>query len=203
MSASAPAPEPRCGFVLLAAGKGARFGGGKLTANLGGKPLWRWAADSAVKAGMNALHVITNDPQIACEAAAIGWTVHPNQSADEGVASSIRIAAGAAASCQRLVIALADMPFVDPEHLRQLAAAKGAAFTAQADGRAGVPAAFPKAAYAQLVTLTGDRGAAALHWPDSESITPASPEALFDIDTAAHLDRAREIAVRRAREACR
>ncbi len=203
MSAFAPLPEPRCGFVLLAAGKGARFGGGKLTANLGGKPLWRWAAESAVMGGMNALHLVTNDPQIASEAAAIGWTVHPNQAADEGVASSIRLAARAAASCQRLVVALADMPFVEPEHLRRLAAAKGAAFTKQSDGCAGVPAAFPATAYAQLARLTGNRGAAALHWPDSESITPASPEALFDIDTAADLDRAREIAVRRAREACR
>jgi len=196
MSGSAPARELRGAFALLAAGKGERFGGGKLTVDLGGKPLWRWAADSAVLAGMSELLVVTNDAQIAREATAAGWIVHPNQAADEGVASSIRIAACAAASSRRLVIALADMPFVEVEHLRRLASGKDVAFTSQLDGRVGVPAAFPSEAYPQLIELAGNRGAASVPWPNRICLDPASPDSLLDVDTEADLERARTIAVR-------
>lgn len=196
MSVSAPAPEPRSAFALLAAGKGERFGGGKLTADLVGKPLWRWAADSAISAGMRELHLVTNDARITREATSGGWIVHPNQAADEGVASSIRIAACAAASSRRLVIALADMPFIEPEHLRRLASGKGVAFTSQLDGRAGVPAAFPSEAYPQLLELAGNRGAAGVLWPDSRCLNPASPDSLLDVDTDADLECARTIALR-------
>ena len=196
MSASVAAAEPRTAFALLAAGKAERFGGGKLTVDLGGKPLWRWAVDSAMSAGISVLHVVTNDAQIAQEAIAAGWIVHPNQAADEGVASSIRIAASAAASSQRLVIALADMPFVESAHLRRLASAKGVAFTSQLDGHAGVPASFPAEAYPQLVELAGNRGAAGGLWPNSRCLDPASPDSLLDVDTDVDLKYARTIAVR-------
>ena len=197
MSASALPPDPQGAFALLAAGKGERFGGGKLTADLAGKPLWRWAADSAVSARMRHRHLVTNDARIASEAASFGWIVHPNPEADEGVASSIRIAAHAAASSTRLVIALADMPFVEAEHFRRLAGSAGVAFTAQIDGRAGVPAAFPPEAYPQLRALAGNRGAASINWPGSMSFQPASPDSLLDVDTEADLERARAIAFRR------
>lgn len=197
MSASAPVSEPRGAFALLAAGRGERFGVGKLTADLAGKPLWRWAADSAISATMRELHLITNDARIARDARSLGWLVHPNPEADEGVASSIRIAARAAASSMRLVIALADMPFVEPEYLRRLAVATGVVFTAQRDGRAGVPAAFPLEAYPQLLALAGNRGAAGILWPGSRCVEPASSDSLLDVDTEADLERARTIALRR------
>lgn len=36
----------KVGAVILAAGKGSRFGGDKLRARLGGKPVWRWSYDT-------------------------------------------------------------------------------------------------------------------------------------------------------------
>lgn len=36
----------KVGVVILAAGKGARFGGDKVRARLGGKPVWRWSFDT-------------------------------------------------------------------------------------------------------------------------------------------------------------
>ena len=203
MSAFAPTPDSPAAFALLAAGRGERFGGGKLAADLAGKPLWRWAADSALLAGLCEVHVITNDSQITHEATAAGWVAHSNHAADEGVASSIRIAARAVASSTRLVIALADMPFIEPEHLGRLASSNGVVFTAQLDGRAGVPAAFPSQAYAQLAELAGNRGAAGIRWLDPTILHPASRESLFDVDTEADLEQARAVAVRLLREASR
>tara|TARA_E500000305_G_scaffold104287_1_gene100493 strand:- start:183 stop:782 length:600 start_codon:yes stop_codon:yes gene_type:complete len=193
MSACAYQPDGTTAFVLLAAGKAARFGGGKLTSNLDGKPLWRWAADSAVAAGFPQLHIVTNDPLIADA----HWTTHSNPEAEEGIASSIRIAAEIASSCTRLMIALADMPFVEPAHLRALAAADDAAFTRYPNGRDGVPAAFPQSALPKLLKLTGNRGATAIDWPQSTSIEPPSPTSLYDVDTPDDLARAQDIALRR------
>lgn len=202
-SSSARWPDPQPAFALLAAGSGQRFGGRKLTADLGGKPLWRWAADSAVSAGLRELHIVTNDMQIAHQAGAIGWSVHSNDAVDEGVASSIRIAVRAAASASSLVVALADMPFIEPAHFLRLASTTGVAFTAQPDGRAGVPAAFSSINYAKLAALTGNRGAAGLSWPGSTILPAASPDSVFDVDTAADLEQARAIALRLQREASR
>ncbi|MCT2557488.1 NTP transferase domain-containing protein [Tsuneonella sp. YG55] len=203
MSAFAPAPEGRCAFALLAAGEGARFGPGKLHADLDGRPLWRWAIESGVEAGFAALHVVTNDARIAAESAAAGWIVHASPDALRGIAASIRIAAHATRDAERTILALADMPFVEPGHFRRLAAHPGVVFTRQADGRPGVPAGFPAAARERLMGIEGDRGAASLDWPGAEAIDPPTAESLFDVDTPVRLQRARAIALRRRREACR
>lgn len=47
-------PELKTGVVLLAAGQGRRFGGGKLTAQFRGRPLWEWAAETAENANFSA-----------------------------------------------------------------------------------------------------------------------------------------------------
>lgn len=197
MNGCAPNSDRRVAFALLAAGRGVRFGAGKLGADLCGRPLWRWAADSAMSAGFDMLHVVTNDPAIAGDCGALGWSVHPNPAAGSGIASSIRIAAMAAAQADVLIVALADMPFIEPGHLRALAGAGGVAFTRQPDGGWGVPAVFPRAAGERLAALEGDRGAASLDWPGAEAIDAPSPRALFDVDTPDELRRARELALGR------
>ena len=195
-SASAPPLDHSIAFALLAAGGAERFGGGKLRADLGGRPLWRWAADSAEVAGFVTRFLITSEADAPLlEGAAEGWSVHVNHHAHEGMASSIRAAGQLAAPCARLVIGLADMPFVEPAHLRELALGTGVAFTRYPAGREGVPAAFPTACFAALEKLRGDRGAAALDWnADRTALPPPTPETLFDVDILADLDQARLIA---------
>jgi len=200
MSASGPQPELHAAFALLAAGRGTRFGGGKLTADLAGRPLWRWAAESAVEAGLRHIHVVTNDAIVTRECEAAGWTAHPNPQADEGMASSVRIAASATAQFERMVLALADMPFIEPAHLRRLASAPGVAFSRQPDRRDGVPAAFPRESGPRLSQLSGNRGAASLAWPGAQSFSPALNESLFDVDTPEDLERAQAIALRLCQE---
>ena len=195
-SACAPPLDRSIAFALLAAGGAQRFGGRKLLADLDGKPLWRWAAESAKAAGFATRFLIASAGNVAVlEGEAEGWLVHANRDAHEGLASSIRAASQLAAPYQRLVIALADMPFVEPAHLRRLALGTGLAFTRYPAGREGVPAAFPNECFAALEKLRGDRGAAALDWHAGRmSLSPSSPETLFDVDTVADLERARIIA---------
>lgn len=193
MSNSAAAIKPSTAYALLAAGSARRFGGGKLLADLEGRPLWRWAADAAVDAGFSTRIIVSNDPEILdkCD----GWITHDNPDAAEGIASSIRRAVDLAKDYDRLVIGLADMPLVEPEHLRGLALSQNVVFTRYPNGRSGVPAGFPKKAFPALATLTGDRGAAASlqHLPASQSLSPGSPEALIDVDVISDLEKLRLI----------
>jgi CTP:molybdopterin cytidylyltransferase MocA len=203
MSDSVPPSDRTTAFVLLAAGRGQRFGAGKLLADLCGKPVWRWAFDSALNAGFENLHVVSNDPQIAAVCAGLRVACHPNPDAADGIASSIAVAARATESAPSTVIGLADMPFVQPEHLRRLSLADCAAFTRYPGGRCGVPAAFSREDRVRLLTLDGDRGAASLPWPQAAEFDPGDPEDCIDVDTPAALDAARAIAFRRWPAACR
>ena len=192
-SVFAPPLDPSIAFALLAAGSAERFGGGKLLADLGGRPLWRWAASSAERAGFTTrILIVPNADGLSGTIAAQRWSIRINTRSQEGIASSIGLACEAAGPCQRLVIALADMPFVEPAHLRSLALDSGPLFTRYPTGRNGVPAAFPRDRFAALATLRGDRGAGMFPWArHARSIAPPSPERLLDVDTARDLDRAR------------
>lgn len=202
-NASAPLSDSRVSFALLAAGRGRRYGPGKLTADLCGRPVWRWAVDSACEAGFADIRVVTNDPHIAADCARRGWEMVANPDAETGIASSLRLAAWGASPDGTAIIALADMPFIEPAHLRHLATTGTTAFTRYPEGHAGVPAAFTAEDRQRLFALTGDRGAASLEWPDAKFVAPPSAASLLDIDTPATLVRAREIAIRRSQAACR
>lgn len=178
-----PALPSGIALVLLAAGQGRRFGAAKQTARLAGIPLWRHAARAASEAGFVTRVIVTRpDAPLAAD----GWAVAVNAGAEAGLASSIAVGVRAAQAAMRIVLALADMPFVSPAHLRTLALREGTIFTAMPGGGRGIPAAFPAAAFARLLTLAGDRGAASLDWPESTMLA-ADPATLIDIDTPADL----------------
>jgi len=186
--------DPSVACVLLAAGSARRFGGGKLYATLGGRPLWEWAAGRLEEAGFASRYLIVKhgaDPKLE----RAGWNRVENPSAQEGIASSIRAGVRAAASHSRVVITLADMPFVDPGHLAALAGHGGTVFTRFPDGRPGCPAAFPADAFPDLLELRGDRGAAALCAPldGTTRTSPGGAKATFDVDSDADLAQAEEI----------
>ena len=194
-NACAPSLDASIAFALLAAGSADRFGSRKLLADLGGRPLWRWAAANAERAGFKTRLLIVPASCYWSESdRADGWSLCVNSAPEEGMASSIRVACEAAGSCHRLVIALADMPFIEPSHLRRLAVSEHAVFTRYPNGRNGVPASFPRARFGSLATIQGDRGAGALAWAENAaSMAPASHVSLMDIDTANDLARARKL----------
>ncbi len=187
MIACAEPLDPSIAVALLAAGRGERFAGDKLSAEFAGRPLWHKAAEAARSADFATRILIASGDNAALFADG-SWDVVVNPRAAEGMGTSVACAAQAAHDCARLVLILADMPFVESAHLRALALGEGVVFTRYPDGSRGVPAAFPASAFARLRELQGDSGANAQAWSDEAvALAPPSPDSLFDIDTAADL----------------
>lgn len=183
-------------MAVLAAGRGTRFGGGKLDALCAGKPVARRVLDVVAAAGLTPGICVTGPemPQFLADAEGWGRVVNPRP--DEGLSGSL---AAAACEAQRrgndaLLVVLADMPLVTPALLAELAAQPGAAATDHGCGRPGVPALLTRALFPALIEARGDRGAAALlaALPGLVLVEPA-PGTLIDIDTPADLARAESL----------
>lgn len=180
--------------AVLAAGAGARFDpqayGAKLDAMLAGKPVGQWVLDAVAASGL-APGVIVVGADAPRFARASGWHLLVNERARDGLGTSLAIAAGAAlAQGRALLVVLADMPLVDPDHLAALAATPQAA-TRYPGGRLGVPALIGPALLPQVTTLAGDSGASALLGASTDVTAITPPECmLIDIDRSDDLLRA-------------
>ena len=180
-------PEVNTGVVLLAAGQGKRFGGGKLVADFRGRPLWTWAADTVDGFEFSErLLVIGPDNPIGSRP---GWTLVENRIAEQGMGTSIAAGVRALTDCDRVIIMLADMPLVSRTHLDRMLAVQRAAFTRYHDGKAGCPAIFPRSIFPLLKSLTGDRGARSLDLNEAEVIPPPDERELADVDEVCDLRR--------------
>lgn len=162
----------RFGAIVLAAGSGSRFGGGKLLALLDGRPVLAHVLDALATADPAATVVVLGADAAAVERA-IAWrgelrVVNPDPS--RGLASSLRIGVEAATAVSppldALVIALGDQPRLQPAVIAALVAAAAAPdappFTAPryAGEPAGVrnPVVVRRDAWPRIATLDGDRG---------------------------------------------
>jgi molybdenum cofactor cytidylyltransferase len=157
--------------ILLAAGRGSRFGGDKLiaplrTAALGvpaGTPLGVAAARNLVAALPDSVAVVRpGDDALSRLLAATGVRLVECASADDGMGTSLACGVAAAADADAWVVALADMPWIDPATIVKVADAlrAGANITAPAlRGRRGHPVGFSRHHHAALAALTGDLGA--------------------------------------------
>ena len=172
--------------AVLAAGGATRFGGGKLDALLAGKAVGQWVLDAVAAAGLEP-GVIVVGRDAPAFAAASGWPLIDNANAAQGLGTSLALAATAAKG-RALLVLLADMPLVDPAHLRALLAGGGSAATRYPGGRAGVPALIGPALLAELAGLAGDAGAGALLSSRADvALIDPSEGTLLDVDTAADL----------------
>lgn len=179
--------------AVLAAGRGSRFGGAKLDADCAGQRLGKWALDAVAAAGLEPGVIVVGPEAPAFASAAEGWQLITNPDPDAGQGGSVAIAARAAAG-RALLVVLADMPLVAPQHLRRLARCDGSAATGYPDGRTGVPACIAAGAVGQLEDLSGDRGAGAvLTGLPALTVIQADPGSLLDVDDAAGLERVRAI----------
>lgn len=165
-------------LVLLGAGRGSRFGGGKLNAVLTGKPLARHAADRL--AGLPFTRFIA-----VCSATTPdlpGFERVMVSPADGPLSRSIATGVAALGDETSVLIALADMPLVPTAHFQTLLAAfDGDIVASRVDGLAMVPAVFGAQHFTALKRLSGDRGAGALlrHAPAIE----LDPALALDVDT--------------------
>lgn len=179
--------------ILLAAGRGARFDAtgqrNKLLQPLAdGEEVAVAAARNLLAALPSVLAVVRpGNDKLAAKLNGAGCEVTVCDHADEGMAASLVHAL----SCKRMargwVIALADMPFVQPATAAALAAAvaAGAGIAAPTiGGRRGNPVAFGRMHLDELLQLRGDEGARRLLQAHPvTAIAVDDPGILQDIDT--------------------
>ena len=167
----AAADSDRVGVLLLAAGRGTRFGDDspKTLARLGRRPLVTHAVAAATMSGLRPVVVV-----VGCQAADVGAAagtlaeIVENPDWEEGMSSSLR--AGLAtllpdATVTAVAVALADQPRIGAESYRRLVAAhrEGAQLAvATYDGKRGHPVLIGRSHFEEAMRMTGDEGARSL-----------------------------------------
>ena len=184
--------------ILLAAGRGSRFGGDKLLATMpvdpvggaSGPLLGVVAADHLIEALPNSLAVVRpRDIRLSAELRATGMRVVPCINADEGMGTSLACGVASSADADGWVVALADMPWIAPATIRAIAEAiaSGADIAAPSYcGERGHPVGFSRRHCHALAALTGDAGARWIierHLDRLTWVDVNDPGVLRDVDT--------------------
>lgn len=190
--------KPQPVIVVLAAGRGSRFGGPrhKLAQELGDASVLGRSIGHAIETRLPVL-VVTTEP-LAAEAAR--WVARRDivllpevgQGGAQPLGMGYSIAAGVAArpNASGWLVLPGDMPLVQPGSLLAVAAAleHHPVAYAQHMGRRGHPVGFAAELFSELVALTGDEGARRVmaRYP---SLGVELPDAgvLVDVDTEADL----------------
>jgi molybdenum cofactor cytidylyltransferase len=181
--------------VLLAAGAGSRFGGGKLLAPLpDGTPLGIASLRNLLACGLPVTAVVRpEDEELANLLSAEGARVIRCPDARQGMAHSLICAIRANPDAAGWIIALGDMPRVKPATIAAVAAAlqsDAAIAIPFHQGRRGNPIAIGRAYREELLQLSGDVGARALfqrHATELSRIEVDDPGVLADVDTPGDL----------------
>jgi molybdenum cofactor cytidylyltransferase len=186
---------PEFGLVLLAAGRGTRFGPApKLLGLLDGEPLVRHAARAALASRLGPVAVVLGAHAPAVRAALDGLdlTFVENPAHAEGLSTSLRAGLAALPEREAVLVLLGDMPRIGAHHLHALADAYvegDAAVVPVHAGQRGNPVLLDRRRLAaDLATLDGDRGAGRLlaRRPDVREIA-LDAAVLADVDTPAGL----------------
>lgn len=161
--------SPRTTAVVLAAGRGSRFGGDKLLATLRGRPLLQHALDALADAGVD-------DPIVVARGDAVrdapGLTLRAarlvaNPDPDRGLASSLQIAWHAAMSTEpapdAVLVLLGDQPDVSPRVIAAVLAepldpARPLVAARYAEGGGHNPVRIERGAERHVLDARGDRG---------------------------------------------
>ncbi|WP_232631460.1 nucleotidyltransferase family protein [Methylobacterium sp. Leaf118] len=191
--------DPRIAALILAAGRGTRFGPApKMLAPFDGRPLVRHAVEAALASAARPVMVVLGAHAIALRTALAGLPVETveNPAFAEGLSTSLR--AGLAAlprDIEAVLVLLGDMPRIGPAHLDALSAAYAAADPRPCavvpvhGGRRGNPVLLDLARLGpDLAGLTGDRGAGPILTGRSDVLEVAGDGSVtLDIDTPAAL----------------
>ena len=178
--------------ILLAAGQSTRFGSNKLLHRLSDIQV-----PMAVQAAINLLDILPhsiavvrqNDDELKSLLSATGIKLVENPHADLGMSSSIRCGIESLSQKRKgWIIALADMPYIPPIVIQQVADAirKGALICApQFNKQRGHPVGFSCQLKDELLNLQGDSGAKPVidkHYRQLQLIDVSSNVVLRDID---------------------
>ncbi len=188
--------------ILLAAGRGARFGGAKLLTPL---PVAAHGVGAGTAIGVaSCLHMLSalqevvavvrpGDSILASQLRAAGAQVVECARADEGMGASLACGVAAAAAADGWIVALADMPWIAPASIAVVADALHSGADIAATSHIGVrahPVGFARQHYAALAGLSGDEGAKSVlnaHRDRLRLIEVADSGVLRDVDTPADI----------------
>jgi molybdenum cofactor cytidylyltransferase len=185
--------------AILAAGRSSRFEDGhKLLAEIAGIPVVRIVCETLAASRADDILLVTSkaDGPVANAAGNGRWRVVENQTADDGLSTSLRVAVqNTAPDADGLLITLADMPGITTPLIDALisafAADRGAiVFPVSAGGRRGHPILWPKSLFPDLANVSGDSGGKAILAGHPSLWRPVKCEnegAFADIDTRADL----------------
>lgn len=149
--------------ILLAAGRGRRFGSDKLMHPLAdGRPM-ALAAAANLRPACDRVVVVLRaaDHPLAGRLVEAGCEIVACPEADGGMGHSLAAGVRATADAAGWIVALADMPFIQPSTHRAIAAAllaRASLAAPQYQGQRGHPVGFARQWREALSALTGDHG---------------------------------------------
>lgn len=194
MTARSREPAPDVAAIVLAAGRGTRFGPGpKLLAPLAGRPLVVHVADAALASGARPVVVVLGHHAAAVREALSGRDLRfvDNPDYAQGLSTSVKAGwAALPAGAEAALVLLGDMPLVTARLIEGCiaawrAAGRPAALVPTHGGRRGNPVLLSRALAPAIAALSGDAGAGpalrgradVVEWP------AGTPAILADIDT--------------------
>ena len=160
----------RTAAIVLAAGAGLRFGGGKLLAELSGRPLLAHVLDAAHSAGLEEIVVVVGPVAAELDAIALtaGARLVVNPAPEQGLSSSVRVGLAALApaaddTLDAALILLGDQPRTSRAAIRALLGAEvpeghSIVIPRYAGGGGANPVLLLRAAWPLAAGLDGDRG---------------------------------------------
>ena len=188
--------------IVLAAGAGSRFGGGKLLAPLGGRTLIEATLNGLREAPVDETIIVVGSEgeRLRSVSTAYGARVVENPCWAEGMSTSVRAGLAACSPGSRAaVVALADQPLVGSEAVERLVEAfEGGARVAVATygGKQRNPALFAREVWPLLEReMSGDRGARAVLTRHPDLVTEVACDDVADpadVDTVDDLRRLQE-----------
>jgi CTP:molybdopterin cytidylyltransferase MocA len=191
--------------VLLAAGAGSRFGGGKLLASFRGRPLIEAALSGLRESPVDEIIVVVGaeGERLRSIAAKYRARVVENPAWEEGMSTSVRAGIRACApEVRAALISLADQPLVGTGAVERLVEAfEGGAEVAVAtyEGEPRNPALFARGVWPLLESeLSGDKGARVFlrRYPELVTEVPCDSVANpADVDTVEDLRRLQDLTV--------
>lgn len=186
----------KIGCVLLAAGAGRRFGGGKLLSRVEGEPMMERALRLYASAPFAARVCVTRaeEEEIAALAKEHGFDVLINPDPDRGVGTSVSVGTLGVLSQEPaldgILYAVSDQPFLTQESVLRLMAAfhrEPQRIVSLAFGeKRGNPAVFPMQMFGELEALCEDVGGGAVirrHPELLKLVEAGSARELKDVDT--------------------
>lgn len=183
--------------VVLAAGQGLRFGGGKLLADVEGRPLYRHLFDTLAELPDVWKVVVTGEKAIMEDAAKRGMAVVKNTQPERGSSRSMKLGLKACLdtlpNLRGVLFTVCDQPRLTAgTFVRLLRTAEqnpGRIVRASAGGRGGNPVVWDAAYAGELLAATGDRGGRPVMEKHAEEIilVEIEKEELHDIDRKADL----------------